>query len=589
MAQKYSLKKLQNLKKDNNNFSKIVNKLFIAVIFTGFINSCGINEKVDMSKDNDFRELLKNTENKLSKAYTDYSEAYFNATISGKDEDYTKSANYEMVLNQLYSNKEIFNELKKYKDDGLITNDTLKRALEVLYNTYAAKQIDTNFLNQMTQKGSEIEKKFSTFRAKIGGASEKLVTDNEIEDILKNETNSTKLEEAWKAHKEIGNVVAKDVIALVKLRNKAAQELGFKNYQQMSLSLSEQDPDEIEKFFDDLDNLTRESFIELKDEIDNHLAKRYNIDKSKLMPWHYQNRFFQEAPEIYDIDLDHYFTNVNIEKKTIEYYDGIGTPIDDMTQKSDLYEKKGKYQHAYCIDIDRDKKDIRVVCNITPTQRWMETNLHEFGHAIYQKYVGETLPWTLKVPAHTFTTEGIAMLFGRFAMSAEWLSDMGILSKDEANKIASLTRKKLRLQQLVFSRWVQVVYRFEKEMYSNPDQDLNTLWWDLVEKYQMMKRPEGRNSPDWASKIHIASYPCYYHNYLLGEIFASQFYHYINDKIVKNPEGKYSSFVGNKKTAEFLVKNVFEPANMYNWKTMIKKATGEDFTPKYYAKEFGIK
>ena len=48
-----------------------------------------------------------------------------------------------------------------------------------------------------------------------------------------------------------------------------------------------------------------------------------------------------------------------------------------------------------------------------------------------------------------------------------------------------------RNQLLIFSRWCQVMLRFEKGMYENPDQDLNKLWWDLVEKYQLLKRPDG--------------------------------------------------------------------------------------------------
>ena len=52
-----------------------------------------------------------------------------------------------------------------------------------------------------------------------------------------------------------------------------------------------------------------------------------------------------------------------------------------------------------------------------------------------------------------------------------------------------------RNQLLIFSRWCQVMLRFEKAMYENPDQDLNKLWWDLVEKYQVLKRPAGPQRP----------------------------------------------------------------------------------------------
>jgi peptidyl-dipeptidase A len=69
--------------------------------------------------------------------------------------------------------------------------------------------------------------------------------------------------------------------------------------------------------------------------------------------------------------------------------------------------------------------------------------------------------------------------------------------------------------------------RFERALYVDPEQDLNRLWWDLVERYQRVPRPDGRDEPDWASKIHIVSAPVYYHNYMLGELFASQLDHAI--------------------------------------------------------------
>ena len=68
------------------------------------------------------------------------------------------------------------------------------------------------------------------------------------------------------------------------------------------------------------------------------------------------------------------------------------------------------------------------------------------------------------------------------------------------------------------------MFRFEKSLYQNPEQDLQDLRWSLVEQYQLLHRPANRETAaDWATKIHIATAPCYYHNYLLGELLASQF------------------------------------------------------------------
>ena len=353
----------------------------------------------------------------------------------------------------------------------------------------------------------------------------------------------------------------------------------------MSLELSEQNPDDISSLFDELDNLTRDAFAGLKDEIDTYLANRLKINKDQLMPWHYQNRFFQEAPSIYSVDLDKYYGNQNIEELTTNYYSSIGLDITDMLANSDLYEKPGKNQHAYCIDID-NAGDVRILCNIKPNYSWMNTMMHEFGHGVYDKYIDRNLPFSLRNPAHTFTTEAIAMMFGRMGSNPQWMQDMGLIDSTEKVRIAQDTYRVLRLEQLTFSRWAQVMYRFEKSMYENPDQDLNDLWWSLVEKYQMIKRPEGRNEPDWASKIHIATSPCYYHNYLLGELLASQLNHYITANIVKSDDFRYQSFYGNKEVGKYLTQKVFMPGASLYWNDMIEKATGEKLTARYYAEQF---
>lgn len=211
----------------------------------------------------------------------------------------------------------------------------------------------------------------------------------------------------------------------------------------------------------------------------------------------------------------------------------------------------------------------------------MNTILHELGHGVYAYYNDRDLPFTLRDAAHTFTTEAIAELFGRFAKNPGWMLKMGVINENESKKISDNVYKSSRLQMMVFSRWAQVMYRFEKSMYENPDQDLNKLWWELVEKYQMISKPEGRNMPDWATKIHIALYPCYYHNYLLGEVLASQLYYTIISRVTNN-----SSFVGEKAVGSWLESNVFRTGARYYWNDMIERATGEKLTAKYFAKQF---
>jgi peptidyl-dipeptidase A len=216
----------------------------------------------------------------------------------------------------------------------------------------------------------------------------------------------------------------------------------------------------------------------------------------------------------------------------------------------------------------------------------MGTMLHEFGHAVYDKYINAKLPWVLRTHAHIFTTEAIAMLFGRLASSPEWLQDMVGINRDERNKVEEVSFKTLQIEQILFSRWVQVVYRFEKAMFENPDRDLNSLWWDLVEKYQGLKKPKGRNECDWAAKIHIALYPVYYHNYMLGELLASQLYYYIKEKVINDNSNEMISFFGEKQVGEYLKNLFFSYGALFKWDKLIVSATGEELNPKYWINQF---
>jgi peptidyl-dipeptidase A len=554
-------------------------KIIIAVLAVIIATSSCTNKKEQMEKD--LKAFLTKYDSIVQPLMKEANLAYWNASISGKAEDWKRSEELNIELTKIYANKDDFATLKKIKESNTISDEILKRELDVLYNAYLSNQVDTSLLNEVIKMQTAIEQKYSNFRAEVDG---KQLSDNDIEEVLKTSTNSDQLKKTWEAHKAIGTVVAEDIKLLVKKRNEIAKELGFGNYHEMSLKLSEQDPEEISKLFDELDNLTRDSFSSLKGEIDEFLAKRDNVKKEELMPWHYQNRFFQEAPEIYSVELDKYYKGKNIESLTTDYFKSIGLDISDIIAKSDLFEKPGKNQHAYCIDID-NLGDVRVLCNIKPNYNWMGTMLHEFGHANYDKYIDQSLPFALRNPAHTFTTEAIAMFFGRMASNPQFLVDMKLVNDAEAKTIAEESFKVLRLEQLTFSRWAQVMYRFEKSMYDNPEQDLNKLWWDLVEKYQMVKKPEGRNQPDWASKIHIATSPCYYHNYLLGELLASQLNHYVAATVLKSDNFR-QSYYGNAEVGKFLTDKVFMPGSRWYWNDMIEKATGEKLTAKYYADQF---
>jgi len=553
--------------------STLVVTLTMSVVLLG----CAANQK-----EKQLQEFITTHVEKVKPMHKETNLAYWDAAISGNAADYEKVSELTLKIRQVYSDPDDFAFLKELRESGNANKPILARQLDMLYNAYLGNQIDPELLKELVDLGTEIEKNFSTFRATI--EAEK-VTDNEIKEILKDQTDSAKRKQAWLASKQVGPAVADDIVRLVKLRNRAAQKLGFDNFHTLSLTTAEQDVKELDRIFNELYELTNEPFRALKADLDRILAAKYGVAENELMPWHYHDPFFQETPMVYDLDLDGYYEDKDVKELATIFFAGIDLPVESILDDSDLYEREGKNPHAFCTDIDR-AGDVRILCNLKNNETWMETILHELGHAVYDKYQDPEVPYLLREPAHIFATEAIAMFFGRLSRNAAWMQQMLELSDEQRQEIEKVSNRYAQLKQLIFARWAMVMYDFEKQLYANPEQDLNALWWRTVEKYQFVRKPAGRDEPDWAAKIHFAIAPCYYHNYLLGELLASQLHNHLVHNVLKLESDRDVSYVGKKQVGSFLTKKVFEAGAVYEWNDMIRRATGEPLRPKYFVTQF---
>ena len=503
------------------------------------------------------------------------------ANVDGSEENFRKKQAAEEKRDLALADPEAFAELKAIRQAG-VSDPLLARQIDVLYRMYLARQIPHDLLQKILAKENESQRKFSVFRPTLDGRE---VTDNDLRNILRESRDSDRLRAAWEASKQVGPVVIDDLKELIALRNEAARRLGFSDYHAMQLFLREQDREQLFELFDELGELTRGPFHAAKAEIDAALADRYGIAVGELRPWHYQNPFFQEAPSLHGELPDTVYRRMDTVDVCRDFYAGIGLPIGDVLARSDLYEKQGKNPHAFATDIDR-AGDVRIFENIVPGREWMTTTMHELGHAAYSKWISRDLPYVLRNDAHILCTEGVAMMFERFPLNVDWMLAMGAEIQDPVQSQKAMDKQR-RNRMLVFARWAQVMFRFEAALYANPDQDLNRLWWDLVEKYQEVKRPEGRDAPDFASKYHIIGAPAYYHNYMLGEMFASQLHHALVKSLGLNGNPKDAIYVGDKRAGEFLIRRVFAPGTAYGWNDFTRRATGEKLSAKAFAQDIG--
>ena len=509
--------------------------------------------------------------------------AYFEATQTGKKEAYERYSDLSLAERMIYADPEAFRRIEAFKDSGKVQDPALARQLELLYNAFLANQIPLELLERITRKETSVEETFNTFPYEIDG---KPVSNNEITRILKEETDSGRLEKAYEAQKAVGKAVAPELLELINLRNEAARGLGFSDYYTMSLKLDEQDTSWVHALFGELKALTDSPYKALKETLDEALSVRYGIPKDALMPWHYQDPFFQAAPEVFGTGTEALFKGKDVVELAKFYYASLGIPVYDILSRSQpITPAPGKNPHAYAIDIDRSG-DIRVFLNVENDAYWMDTLLHELGHAAYDRYIDPALPYTLRIPAHTFVTEAIAMFFERLPRTAAWLRDMGLLNQVEAKRLDPGLKAALRADELVFARWDMVMTRFERALYEDPDQDLDALWWRLVQDYQGLTPPKRKNQ-DWAAKIHFSSSPAYYHNYLLGELLASQLYAKVLDDVVGAERNTEPSLVAEPRLKGFLTENIFRYGAEYRWDDLIVKALGQPLSPEAFIRQFG--
>lgn len=451
----------------------------------------------------------------------------------------------------------------------------IARQLRLIHLAAAREQQDEDSIERITELEARVREAHYTFRAVVDGERR---TDNQLEEILRKSRDSAQVEQAWKASKEIGRVIADDIRQLAVLRNSAAVKQGFRDHFEKSLLLEEIVEDDLLALFAALDQATSGPFAELKSDLDERRAERFGVPVENLQPWHYHDRFFQYAPPVSDYDLDALYEGRDPVPLALATYDGLGLEVRDILARSDLYAREGKNQHAFCLNLDRSG-DIRTLNNLESTRRWIETLHHELGHAVYYQEIDPDLPWLLRDCPHTLSTEAIAILMGNMTTDPEWLQQVLGVSELDAGEAAQAARQRERAQALIFTRWVLVMTHFERQFYADPHQDLNSLWWNLVARYQHLPVPPGRDEPDWAAKYHVGLAPVYYHNYQLGELLSAQF-----GSAVREQTG---GFVGLSETGDWLRERVFKPGAQERWDVHIQSATGEPLNPDYFVNSLG--
>lgn len=449
-----------------------------------------------------------------------------------------------------------------------LADDGDDRRIRLLRLAFESHQREPELARAIIAGEAALSSLFSTHRGSIDGEP---VDENAIDEILRTSTDRAARRSAWEAAKSIGPLVDPELRALAKLRNEAARALGYRDHFVFSLASEELEESWLFALLDRLEGELAPAWAREKAAIDALQARRLGLAPGAvLQPWDYTDAFFQETPPLEHDALGEALLAVDPVAASVAYMRALGEDVDGVIVESDLYPRARKNQHAFCIDLDREG-DVRVLANCVPGLRWLGTMVHELGHAVYDLAIARSLPWTLRCYAHLLTTEAIAMLHGRRVRDGAFLARF--CGVDGSLADPAIARRDL----LIFAAWVQTMTRFERELYRDPDQDLGSLWWTLVERYQRVAGPDGPRPHDWACKIHLSTAPVYYHNYLLGELTASQL-----EWALERECGSASPAVVPEAAGRFLRERFASLGATLRWDALIEHATGEPLDTRHF-------
>lgn len=521
----------------------------------------------------DVAAFLQQQNENMQKLSGEIAHAGWMATSTGEHEWNDRLEAAQLAWKHYLSNPDRFGYVKKYKGDKRL-DPLQQRQFTDLYNMMASYQLDPELAARSTRMTKELVQIFNTYRPTMDGTA---VTNNDIRTILETSGDQEERKRAWLASKQIGKRVETGVLQLIQQRNEEARALGYDNYYHMSYELQELDLDDTFSIFHDLLARSEEPYRLVKEEIDEDIARRFGIGTEHIQPWNYTDSFFQSAPSVGDWNLNAYLQGRSMEQITKDTFRSMGLDITDVMSNSDLYPRENKYPYGYCTAMGREGKP-RVMMSIDVNEFWMSVMLHEFGHAAYEKYIDSALPFLLRRPAHTLTTEAIAMLFGRMTMHPEWIERFVQPGSAALSPHLSSLQETMRRQMLVSMRWYLTFTMFERDLYERPLQHVNERWWQLAGQIQHLNAPEHTRYPDWAAKMHFALAPVSYQNYILGELTASQLQHYIKTNI--------SQKMFTHQAGDYLKEHFFASGATWKWDEKLVKATGESLQPRYFVEQF---
>ena len=560
----------------------------MSVLMVGFA-SCN-----DASQQDDPQKFINSYTQQYLKLYATSSEAQWKANTEIKEGDSTNTLaaqRADEAMAAFTGSKENIEQAKKFLEDKGNISVVQKKQLElILYAAANNPQTIADVVKQRIKAENEQTQKLFGFQFMLDG---KKVSTNEIDDVLKKETDITKRLAAWEASKEVGKTLKSGLVNLRELRNKTVRELGYNDYFTYQVSDYNMKSDEMMQTMDRLMEELKPLYRELHTWMRYEMAKKYGqTEVPDYLPAHWlPNRWGQDwssAVTVKGLDLDNVLSKKSPEwivKEGENLYVSLGFPALPATfwEKSNLYPykaasnvKKNNHASAWHMDLG---KDVRSLMSVEPNAEWFETANHELGHIYYyMTYTNPDVPPLLRGGANRAYHEAIGTMMGLAAMQKPYLVGRGLVDAGvQTDSIQSLMKEALNSVVFMFFS-CGTMSNFEKALYVDnlPAEQFNAKWWELSKKYQGMipPSPRGEEYCDAATKTHINDDAAQYYDYALSYVILYQLHNHIAKNIL-HQDPRSTNYFGQKGIGEFM-KKIMYPGASKDWRQVLKESTGDE-------------
>src|SRR5947207_14542221 len=100
------------------------------------------------------RKFVATHESKIRPLERAASLAWWNANVTGKDEDFERKIETQNRIDEALADPDKFRELKEIKESGQVDEPILAREINVLYLQYLEKQVDPALLKKIVAKSN---------------------------------------------------------------------------------------------------------------------------------------------------------------------------------------------------------------------------------------------------------------------------------------------------------------------------------------------------------------------------------------------------------------------------------------------------